>query len=438
MSTDIKLTPCQEGALAAAIDLQREHGMKMLAIAGPAGTGKTTLVKMIVEALACEFANVQLCSVSHKAVGVLSTLSGREASTLQSLMHLRPKPNLETGDVDLVSHRAPDFFEGGYLVVDEASMVNDDLFGRLQSWANRDRMKVLFIGDPYQLPPPSEDDCPVFREVPIINLDQIVRQAASNPVISYAEQFRLYQDGGPAPVLPEQTEQLRMLDRAAFGIEFAQAVKEGRDVKAVAWTNDRVLELMEIARRARTGPQDSTHFVGDTYVANDVIQDRVGDLMCLNNGEVTILKVTKSEVNFTGSDYPGEQLRVLNEDGGEFDIFVPDNWGHVKSLRNALVKRAKALEIEIDKSGADPERFLSLGEEKSKIWELYYETKDVFVDIRSTIASTVHKAQGETYREVFIDAENIAQCRDPKQYARLLYVALTRTSDRAILCRGTS
>lgn len=101
-------------------------------------------------------------------------------------------------------------------------------------------------------------------------------------------------------------------------------------------------------------------------------------------------------------------LSALAEDGIVYRLTVPQK-------RSELNKRLAELEIE------DPETYQAL--------------KRKFADIRPMYACTVHKSQGSTYDEVFINLTDFKRmyASDPKMTARLLYVAFSRAKHRVYL-----
>jgi hypothetical protein len=66
---------------------------------------------------------------------------------------------------------------------------------------------------------------------------------------------------------------------------------------------------------------------------------------------------------------------------------------------------------------------------KNKEWKKYFYIKDHWLDLRPVHASTVHKAQGSTYKHVFIDLNDISRNNKWREVTRLMYVAITRASD---------
>ena len=69
---------------------------------------------------------------------------------------------------------------------------------------------------------------------------------------------------------------------------------------------------------------------------------------------------------------------------------------------------------------------------RNKNWERYFYLKQNFPDLRPRDAATVHKSQGSTYDNVFIDLGNISTCHQADQAARMLYVACLLYTSRCV------
>src|SRR5204862_5650171 len=97
---------------------------KLLVITGGPGTGKTTLVRSILEVFSARGARSALCAPTGRAAKRLSETTGREAKTIHRLLEFDPalgyfkRDRNQTLDADLV-------------VVDEASMVDVVLMNQL-------------------------------------------------------------------------------------------------------------------------------------------------------------------------------------------------------------------------------------------------------------------------------------------------------------------
>ena len=72
-------------------------------------------------------------------------------------------------------------------------------------------------------------------------------------------------------------------------------------------------------------------------------------------------------------------------------------------------------------------------EAKNKNWKAFFYLKRAIVDLRLADSSTVHKAQGSTHKNIFIDLSDLGKCTAYDTASRLLYVACTRATDHVYL-----
>src|SRR5690606_28010825 len=70
---------------------------------------------------------------------------------------------------------------------------------------------------------------------------------------------------------------------------------------------------------------------------------------------------------------------------------------------------------------------------KVKDFHSYFNLKDMYADMRPSHASTIHKAQGSTYNNVFMDLYDIGANNKPMEVARLLYVGTSRPKNKLYL-----
>jgi superfamily I DNA/RNA helicase len=66
-------------------------------------------------------------------------------------------------------------------------------------------------------------------------------------------------------------------------------------------------------------------------------------------------------------------------------------------------------------------------------WIDYWKIKRIFTDIRPAYAMTVHKSQGSTFENVFVDAQDILSNPNREEALRCLYVAISRASNNVIV-----
>ena len=182
-----------------------------LVIGGYAGTGKTTIAKY----LEAKLGRVTFAAYTGKAVNVLRGKGCKNVQTIHSLIYQpidldkAPLKALmaeieearESGAPQATIQRLQkeylvleeklhqpafemklDIECGGFIIVDEYSMLDEDIVRDLL----KNYKKILFMGDPFQLPPVN-GTCPLE---PAMVLEEIHRQAGDSGIIKYATKVR--------------------------------------------------------------------------------------------------------------------------------------------------------------------------------------------------------------------------------------------------------
>ncbi len=178
----MKFSAEQDRALKAVDDWLRKGESQVFRLFGYAGAGKTTLARHVASHADGE---VAFAAFTGKAAYVMRNKGCAGASTIHSLIY-RP-----TGDED--EDEGPSFTlrrdapaaKADLIIIDECSMVDEDLGRDLLSFGN----PVLVLGDPAQLPPVKGGG--FFTEgEPDFMLTEIHRQAADNPIIRLSMEIR--------------------------------------------------------------------------------------------------------------------------------------------------------------------------------------------------------------------------------------------------------
>lgn len=172
----IQLSPEQTEAFDNIMKWYEKGSKKTYALAGYAGTGKTTLSKFIQERIG----SVLFLAYTGKAVNVLMNKGCYNSATLHSALY--KLVNDKNGKLEFRLDENSSVKSYDLVIVDEYSMVPDDIINDLEFMAN----KVLYLGDPFQLPPINGDE--------IVKADffltKIHRQALDSNIIKAATMIR--------------------------------------------------------------------------------------------------------------------------------------------------------------------------------------------------------------------------------------------------------
>ena len=115
-------------------------------ITGGPGTGKTTIVRCILEMFKQQNRKVLLCAPTGRAAKRLSETSGMEAKTIHRALEMNPS------DGDGIFHRNENNpLDADVVIIDEMSMVDVNLFYHLLK-AIRSTTRLIMVGDKDQLP----------------------------------------------------------------------------------------------------------------------------------------------------------------------------------------------------------------------------------------------------------------------------------------------
>ena len=209
--------------------LQNED--KVFLLKGYAGSGKTTLLKGIVEYLESMGKAFQLMAPTGRAAKVIRQKTGKDASTIHKGIYsfsdveeLKDKDGKETGkQVFFYTVNTNENVSGSVLIIDEASMISDiesvretvvfgsghllsDLLAYARILEPGNNTKVIFIGDPAQLPPVGMNSSPALSEdylkekleldIQTTELKMVVRQRADNGILNAATLLRTSMQAG--------------------------------------------------------------------------------------------------------------------------------------------------------------------------------------------------------------------------------------------------
>lgn len=393
----MELTTKQEQGLKIALERFKNQA-RYTVIGGYAGTGKSTLVRFIIEALDVDEDEVAYATYTGKAAEVLRKKGNKNAMTLHRLLYdsiprqgggfiRKPKPSL------------------GYtiVVVDEVSMVPKSMLDMLM----RHKVYILFLGDPFQLPQIDKNETHDLLDKPHIFLDEVMRQAAESEII-----------------------QLTMKIRAKEEIDFGN----GQEVIVIPKT-----ELV----------------TGHLTWADQIICGTNATRISLNNQMRNLL-------GFRGLPQNGERMICLrnywddSSDNGEAALvngmtgIIQNPFESFRMAPSFIKMKNHRMETIVGDfitddgnvfSGVEMDRHMIETGEKCIEWRESYALGKLAPKIGDIVprefafgyAITCHKSQGSEWDKVLVVEERFPF--DKTEHARWLYTACTRASEKLVLVR---
>lgn len=417
-------------------------------VSGRAGTGKTTLVNRFVNNNNLGMNNCCVAAPTHKAKNVIAQVTDLQAFTLQKLLGI----GLNVDITEFHPHNPafaavndPMISKFKLVILDEASMVNEELYFYLLELCKDYKIKVVFIGDHRQLNPVNEPVSKVFTSNDVVELKEIVRQKADNPIIQLLDNVIKDIDNGTQTYLNVLRQNKNNINSKGEGYIVYNDIKEFRDtlvpafgkggnIKLLAYHNDVVVKWNEIIEKG---------LVGAVYVVRKGMVVTGYKTVSIKDGPSTEVIIENS------ADY-------IVESYSKPTVLFLDAFAKINVVRARL--RMIGTTIVKDVSIVLRDSYLTFGKyelkkiEKAKIrrgkraWQEYYDfrnhyilTEDIRMDIAGSVvkastkdlalghAITVHKSQGSTYQDTYIILSNILRDYDLAERNRLVNVALSRT-----------
>lgn len=355
-----------------------------LTLGGYAGTGKTTLIAYLRQALHQHnnSAQVAFCAPTGKAARVLDERLSQQkvprrrdsVSTIHSLIY--------TAETDTTGHvtgwtRKPEL-ERDLIIVDEASMIDSTVWSDLLAYG----VPVLAVGDHGQLPP--VNSCFNLMAEPALRLERVWRQEAGSPIIEVATHAR---QTGVVPVAefgPGVSKVSRLDPEAGQHVqELLESWRE--ELLVLCGYNKTRLKLNQAIREYR-GIEQPEPQSGDRVI-------------CLRNNRTSKVYngMTGTITNLTPADDDPESLWYFAEidlDGEDYGYF-----GYILRSQFGSAETADRPPLAPDATTGD-------------LFDFGY-------------ALTVHKAQGSQSPRVLLFEERFPRMTD-EDWRRWLYTGVTR------------
>jgi ATP-dependent exoDNAse (exonuclease V) alpha subunit len=136
----------------------------------------------------------QLVAPTHKAKQVLSKSTDNDVMTVHQLLALKANINildLDLNDLKFDSAYIDSIPVNGVLIIDECSMINDDLYDKLIESCTSKNCKIIACGDTRQLSPVKQTSlAKLFSIDNVYELSTVYRQSNDNPLLDLLTELR--------------------------------------------------------------------------------------------------------------------------------------------------------------------------------------------------------------------------------------------------------
>lgn len=340
-------------------------------LTGGPGSGKTTVLKGVIEAMERDGKKVLVAAPTGRAAKRASNLTGADATTIHRLLGYRQGEGYHTKAIDT-----------DMLIIDEGSMMEQVLFDHLLQ-ALRPGTRVVLVGDVDQLPAIGAGD--VLRDmidsgkVPVARLSENFRQGEGSLIAAGARSI----NSGELPESDPERDFMMIEEESVKGI------------------HDRILSLMaeELPSRYGIAP---------------------GDIQVVTPQQIGPLGARQLNIDLQARLNPsGPALRRGSTTMRLGDPVMQTANSRERGVYNGEVGRI----VEVDTEGQKIKVEYSDGRESEY-------SRSELSELVLAYATTVHKLQGSEVRYMIFP---VTMAHKPMLYRNLLYTGVSRATELCVL-----
>lgn len=396
------------------------HGKsKYFSLQGPAGSGKTTILKYVIDRLNCK---VIATSTTNASVNVLKgSLDSFNIPCVTTHRYLRLKVvrTAEGTSIETDEEKEP-VVSFDLVIVDESSMVGRSLWEKIV--AHPAKTKWLFVGDPCQLSPVGVSLSPTFKVPDSAYLKTIHRQSEDGPIHSLVSKVRnsilneKYEIFQPATEIKDCGSIITLKNKKEWYDSISNWFDDPNDTRCrvLTYTNKAEHAINNTIRKMVMPPEAEQHdFLPDEIIyTKEPIMD--GEKVLLNSGtKLTVVRCDKLDFNPTSLSIhlPDAQFKYNKlVCKGEYGVRIDLNVMSVKDMSSY-----QAYFNNLKYSGA------------------VNMMNNHFTDVSHRYATTVRRAQGWNLNRVAFSLPEITKCRQKYDRLHNYYSALSRASKLALI-----
>lgn len=349
---------------------------KFSILTGGPGTGKTQSINSIIKIIEKINPGIELglCAPTGKASKRMSELTGKNAYTIHKKLECKPFTAVEELE-ELTSD---------FLIIDEASMIDADLFYKLLT-SIKDSASILLVGD--------------YHQLPSVGVGLILRDLIESGVIPVTELTEVFRQSGTSPI-----------------IELSQNISKGNHLRQNSrYTTKKGEFYFNIQGDNRSIQREILKTIQSVVDSKIMTADMIQVLMPVNHGDIGMVILNQKIQNLLNPDIgqnkyeltPFMELRVgdrIMQTKNNYNIGVFNgSVGYIKSIEYG--DNGVEMRCEFD------------GEEKT------YTGYDEVEEVALAYAITIHKSQGSEFPLVIMP---VARSYGSMLSRNLLYTAVTR------------
>ncbi len=363
-------------------------------ITGGPGTGKTTIIKCIIDMLTDMKKSYVLAAPTGRAAKRMTETTNKEAKTLHRLLEIT---KLDDRDLELFLNYIVKNIEADVVIVDEASMIDTLMMNNLLK-AVKATTKIILVGDVNQLP--SVGPGSVLKDiidseiVPTVFLREIYRQSSKSDIIMNAHKV----NRGEFP-------EFKSKDTDLFFVKTNSIEETVSELSSlIAYRLENFAELNVMTDLQVLTPTKKNEL--GTYSLNKTIQNILNPKNSKKHSKEYRGRIFREDdkvmqiVNNYDREYNQNDVRGTGVYNGDV--------GYISCIDNFL-------------------EYMIVTFDDDKKVEYKFDELD---ELEHAYAVTIHKSQGSEYNYVIIPLFN----GYPKLFTRnLLYTAMTRAKKMLII-----
>lgn len=406
------------------------EGHSSILLCGFAGTGKTTVSRLLLDLLSNRYGDSQIACMALSGIAAdrIRSVTGYHAATIHTTLKFDGKS---------FRHKKGNPLPYKVLLLDESSMVNTSLYLKILEAVDNDAV-FISVGDTGQLPPIGAGD-PFSNlvesgRVPTVKLNRIYRQSSDSVLVEFANNIR--QGVIPRSYDYQGYRDFLFIDRSIPGYRNLKTTLPEKELKALKDRNNE--EIVEI-------------LLDQVAAALPYIQNSVTDFQVLSPQRKGVAGTDNLNKRLQGVCNPGETEKKVERFGFTFKKL--DKVVHLRNKDMNVMSEADYKTYGFESGHTSTERIYNgnvgivaeVDVENEYLFVLYpfadggivvrYDFMQVGDILELAYAMSIHKSQGNEMAYVFMP---LTSAHFNMLNSKLLYTAVTRGKSKTVVVGQSS